>query len=128
MKKILIIEDKEYFYNCLRNNLSFQYEILWGKTAKEGLEKLKIRPDIVILDMTFPKKLRGLPKKRMGLKVLKKIKEYDNTIKVIIVGSEEDIEERELKQKGSFTSIMKYELEKDSSKLLDAIKNALKES
>ncbi|MFH0773998.1 MAG: response regulator [bacterium] len=127
MKKILIIEDDWDFYNWLMGLLKPYFEMAGAMTAKEGLERLrKEKPDLVILDMKFPIEPNGLPKKRMWLEVLKKIRKYEN-IKVIILGSEnKDKEVEEMVKKGALDEcIMKYELEKGPERLLEAIKRVL---
>jgi len=130
MKRILIIEDNRYFYNWLKGLLKPYFEIAGAMTAKEGLERLKEkRPDLVILDMKFPIEPGGLPKKRMWLEALKEIRKYEN-IKVILLGSQnedEEMVEKKIEEGLLDNCVMKYDLDENPDRLLEAIKEVLKE-
>ena len=84
--KIFIIEDDPFFGETLRYHLKLNpdYEIYLFKTGKECLENLYLKPDIISLDF-------GLPD-ITGDKLLKKIQETNNSIPIIIISGQEDIE------------------------------------
>lgn len=123
-KKILIIEDKEDFYKFLKENLIPRYTVLWARTAREGIEGLNLKPDLVILDMCFPREEGGICKIEIWHEILKKIKEY-GFIKTIVVGSSENIDCKDVIKKGAFDCIPKIELIAGCEKLLNAIEKAL---
>ncbi len=84
--KIFIIEDDPFFGETLRYHLKLNpdYEIYLFKTGKECLENLYLKPDIISLDF-------GLPD-ITGDKLLKKIQETNNSIPIIIISGQDDIE------------------------------------
>ncbi len=57
MKKILIVDDDEFFPKTLASALPVgKYKIVMASDGAEGMEKLKTEnPDLVILDLLMPK-------------------------------------------------------------------------
>lgn len=80
-KRILIIEDETHIAEGLRLNLLLQgYEILLAADGLSGLYMYKTdQPDLVVLDIMLP----GMD----GLSVLKKIREKDERIPILILSA-----------------------------------------
>ncbi|MBN2093829.1 MAG: response regulator [Candidatus Zambryskibacteria bacterium] len=57
MKKILVIDDDQFFAKTLEKALPAEkYELLVAEDGEVGLEKLKSeKPDLIILDLMMPK-------------------------------------------------------------------------
>ncbi|MCX7680101.1 MAG: response regulator [Spirochaetes bacterium] len=55
-KKILYIEDNEQNYYLVQFILKHhEYEVLWAKDGKEGIEMAaRIQPDLILLDIQLP--------------------------------------------------------------------------
>jgi two-component system response regulator AtoC len=83
--KIFIVEDDQAFGEILRYYISsdHDFEIEVFETGQALLDNLYKNPDIISLDYSLPD--------ISGLKVLRKIKEYDPEIPVIVVSGQEDI-------------------------------------
>lgn len=114
--KIFVVEDNEWYNKLLVHTLSLNpdYEIKSFLNAKSLLTSLNENPDVVSLDY-------GLPDMR-GEEVLKKIKEYNSNIGVVIVSEQSEIETAiELLKAGAFDYIVKANDIKD--KLLNAVSN-----
>ncbi len=84
--KILIVDDEEIIVRLLSMSLrSDGYETVTAYNGEEGLEVFKSEsPDIVVTDIKMPV--------MDGLELLKKIKEIDTDIEVIIVTGHGDID------------------------------------
>src|SRR4030043_2132731 len=84
--KILVIDDEPILRDSLEIALkTSNYEVLTARTGEEGLEQFKNeRPDLVLLDHWLP----GIN----GDEVLRRIKEEDSEIPVIIMPAQGSIE------------------------------------
>lgn len=84
--KIYLIEDDPFFGETLRYHLRLNpdYDVHLFQTGKECIENLYKKPDIICLDF-------GLPD-ISGDKLLKKIQEINNSIPIIIISGQDDIE------------------------------------
>ena len=84
--KIFIIEDDPYFGEILKHHLKLNpdYTVSLFGTARECLNNLYQKPDIICLDF-------GLPDISGDL-LFKRIREINNTIPIIIISGQEDIE------------------------------------
>jgi DNA-binding NtrC family response regulator len=84
--KIFLIEDDPFFGETLKYHLKLNpdYEVHLFQTGKECLTHLYLKPDIICLDF-------GLPD-ISGDKLLKKIIESNNSIPIIIISGQEEIE------------------------------------
>ncbi|HEU0125084.1 MAG TPA: sigma 54-interacting transcriptional regulator, partial [Flavobacterium sp.] len=84
--KIFLVEDDPFFGEAIKFHLTLNpdYDIKLFQTGKECLEKLYLKPDIICLDF-------GLPD-ISGDMLLKKILQVNNTIAVIMISGQEDIE------------------------------------
>ncbi len=98
-RKILVIDDessiRELFYRALTR---VGYEVMTVPTGKEGIEVTGTqKPDLVLLDFKMP----GMN----GVEVLKKIRSFDNQVKIIMTtgfGSEELEREARMSGAGGF--------------------------
>jgi len=85
MSKLLIIDDDEALRETLK--LYFKndgYEIFVADGGKSGLNKLEeVNPDVVLCDIKMPD--------MSGLEVLDKIKEFDESIQVIMITAFNDV-------------------------------------
>ncbi len=100
--KIMVVEDDEYYNKLLVYNLSLNpdYEVIGCKTGKECIEKLSEKPDVITLDYKLPDS--------NGTEILKKIKDFDININVIIISGQEDIDTVvELLKKGAYDYLVK---------------------
>jgi len=84
--KIFLVEDDPFFGEVIKYHLMLNpdYTVTLFQTGKECLEKLFLKPDIVCLDF-------GLPD-ISGDVLLKKILQINNTVSVIMISGQEDIE------------------------------------
>lgn len=54
--KLLIIDDDTELLKMLRRYFAFKnYEIITAETGTEGIDKIKLRPDIILLDINMPR-------------------------------------------------------------------------
>ena len=78
MAKILVVDDEARNCQLLKDFLEVKdYNVITASSGKEALEKIKEKPDIVLLDIMMPD--------MNGLQVLDKIKESAPSIEVIMV-------------------------------------------
>ncbi len=84
--KIFVVEDDEWYNRLLVHTLSLNadYEIRSFNTAAGFLEALHEAPDIVTLDYRLPD--------MNGLDLLKKIREENSEVQVILISEQKDIE------------------------------------
>lgn len=83
--KIFIVEDDPWYGQILEYHLSLNpdYEVHLFSTAKACLLKLQEKPDLITVDFSLP----DMP----GDKLFQKIKEFNPTIPVVVISSQEDI-------------------------------------
>ena len=101
MSKILVVDDEAQICKLLKNFLELKdYDVITASSGKEALEKIKEKPDIVLLDVMMPD--------MNGLQVLRKVKEIAPSIEVVMVTglADQDIAIESLK-KGAFDYITK---------------------
>ncbi|MBL6447297.1 sigma-54-dependent Fis family transcriptional regulator [Fulvivirga sp. 29W222] len=118
---IYVVEDDEWYRELLAHNLSLNpdYEIRKFDTAKSFLEELGKNPDVVTLDYRLPD--------MEGEEVLKRIKNYNPAIEVIIISEQEKIETAvNLLNLGAYDYIVKSRDIRD--KLLNTVSNIKKQS
>lgn len=84
--KIYLVEDDAFFGESLRYHLRLNpdYDVHLFQSGKDCLSNLYLKPDIICLDF-------GLPD-MAGDVLLKKIRETNNQIPIIIISGQEDIE------------------------------------
>lgn len=106
--RIFIVEDDNVYGEMLKFFLSLNAdnEVTRFSTAKDALANLGKKPDLVTLDYSLPD--------AKGEQVLKKIKEYDPNIAVILLSGQNDIAKAiELLKAGANDYIVKDENAKD---------------
>ena len=114
--KIFVVEDSEWYNKLLVHTLSLNpdYEIKSFTNGKDFLNCLYESPDIVTLDYRLPD--------ITGLELLKKIREENSDIQVILISEQEDIETVvTLLKLGAYDYITKSEEIRD--RLLNTVKN-----
>jgi len=84
--KIFVVEDNEWYNRLLVHTLSLNpdYEVKGFHDGKEFLGSLHESPDIITLDYRLPD--------MTGLEVLRKIREVNSDVSVILISEQEDIE------------------------------------
>ncbi|MGD0755338.1 MAG: sigma-54 dependent transcriptional regulator [Bacteroidales bacterium] len=114
--KIFVVEDSEWYNRLLVHTLSLNpdYEIKSFFNGKDFLNCLYELPDIVTLDYRLPD--------FTGLDVLKRIREENSDVQVILISEQEDIDTVvSLLKMGAYDYISKSEDIKD--RLLNTVKN-----
>jgi two-component system, NtrC family, response regulator AtoC len=118
-KRIFIAEDDDWYGKLIEHTLSLNpdYEITRFVNAGELLSKLNLNPKLITVDYRLPD--------MNGDELLKKIKNYNEEIEVIIISGQEDIETAiSLFKLGAYDYIVKS---KDiRERLLHSAQNALK--
>ena len=105
---VFVVEDDEFYGEILEYHLSLNPDITVTKfaTGKDFLNSLDKRPSAVTLDYSLPD--------ISGEEVLRKIKEYDADIPVVIISGQEDIKTAiSLLKEGAYDYIVKDEDTKD---------------
>ncbi len=75
MKKILLIEDSELFYDLFRRIFK-EHEVIWAGEGEKGLELFsKHKPDVVVVDLILPD--------MNGVQLIEKIRKMDKNAKII---------------------------------------------
>jgi two-component system response regulator (stage 0 sporulation protein F) len=84
MKKILVVDDEESIRELYRAELADEgYEVELAGDGREALRRLEaFRPDLVTLDIKMP----GMD----GIEVLRRIREKNPTIPVVLVSAFEE--------------------------------------
>ena len=84
--KIFVVEDNEWYNKLLAHTLERNpdYEVVSCFNGKDCIDKLHESPDIVTLDYRLPD--------MNGAEVLKKIKNENENIKVILISEQDDIQ------------------------------------
>jgi len=115
---IFIVEDDTWYRNFLSYavGLNPDYKVESFEDAKSCLANLHKKPDLITIDYSLP----GMN----GAELLKKIREIDDQIQVIVISGQEDIGTAvELLKLGVFDYIIKNEDTKP--RLMNSIQNAL---
>ena len=83
--KIYIIEDDPWYGELLKYQLSMNpdYDVTLFSKAKDGLDSLYKKPDVVCIDYSLPD--------MTGEKLLQKIKAENNAIPVVVISGQEQI-------------------------------------
>ncbi|PKP33721.1 MAG: regulator [Bacteroidetes bacterium HGW-Bacteroidetes-17] len=106
--RIFIVEDDEFYGEMLKHHLSKNpdYEVELYLTGKECVANLHKKPSVISLDFTLPD--------TTGYEVMKKIREYDQDISIIIVSGQEEIATAvKLLKEGAYDYLEKNDETKD---------------
>ncbi len=120
MKSVLIIDDEKEICESIQMILEYEgYNVDYSVKASEGLDKLEAIPfSALLLDIQMPE--------MNGFEVLKKIKENNNKVSVIIISAHGSVENAiKATRLGAFDFIEKPI---DRDKLLISIRNAVEQS
>ncbi len=101
---IFVVEDNEWYNRLLVHHLNIypEYDVKSFFSGKELLGQLHERPDIITLDYRLPD--------MKGSDLLKKIREFDEGIEVIVISEQEDVQTAvDLLREGAFDYLVKNE-------------------
>lgn len=116
--RIFIVEDDAAYGRMLKYvaELNPDYEVKWFKTGRECLDNLHLNPKVVSLDYSLPD--------MTGVDVLKRIKQTNKNIGVVVISGQQDVATAvELLKLGAYDYIIKDTDIKD--RLLTTIRNLL---
>jgi DNA-binding NtrC family response regulator len=116
--KIFVVEDDTWYRNFLTYSMQLNpdYEVLAFENAKDCLNNLHLKPDLITIDYSLP----GMN----GAELIKKIKEIDDQIQLIVISGQEDVGTAvNLLKLGVFDYLIKNEDTKH--RLLNSSQNAL---
>ncbi len=116
--KIFVVEDDTWYRNFLTYTIQLNpdYEVQAFENAKDCLSNLHLKPDLITIDYSLP----GMN----GAELIKKIKEVDDQIQLIVISGQEDVSTAvELLKLGVFDYLIKNEDTKN--RLLNSARNAL---
>src|SRR5262245_7452267 len=102
--KIFVVEDDPWYSKLLEHQLTLnpEHDVRLFSTAKSCIAALHESPSIVTVDYSLPD--------MNGRELLKKIKDYDSDIQVIIISGQEDITTAlSLLKEGAYDYIVKDE-------------------
>jgi len=114
--KIFVVEDDEWYNEFISYNLRLdeEHEIEQIHNGKDCLKRLKENPDIITLDYQLPD--------ITGEEILRKIKDYNPDIEVIIISEQDKIETAvQLLKLGAYDYIVKSKDIRD--RLLNVLRN-----
>jgi DNA-binding response OmpR family regulator len=117
-ENILIVEDEVALSSVLKTKLQKEgYEVDGAKDGEEGYEKIKQnKPDLILLDIVMPK--------MDGYRVLKKMREDNIRIPVIIISnSGQPVELEKTKKLGAVDHLIKTQFE--PKEVIDKVTNYL---
>jgi DNA-binding NtrC family response regulator len=102
--KIFVVEDNEWYNRLLVHHLNMNpdFEVRSFFSGKEMMNNLQESPDVITLDYRLPD--------MKGSELLKKIKAYDDSIEVIVISEQDDIQVAvDLLKEGAFDYLVKNE-------------------
>src|ERR1035438_7273249 len=117
--KVFVVEDNEWYNKLLVHSASLNpdFEVKGFYSGKDFLDHLKENPNVVTLDFLLPD--------MDGAALLKKIKDFNEDIEVIIISEQDDIETAiELLKAGAYDYIVKTK--EIRNRLLNTINNIAK--
>ena len=114
--KIFVVEDDTFYGEMLKYHISLNPDYIVEKfeNGKECLDNLYKNPAVISLDYSLPD--------MSGLEVLRKVKEYNSDVPVIIVSGQEDVSTAvNLLKEGAYDYFVKDDETKD--RIWNALKN-----
>ena len=118
--KILVVDDEQIIRDFFASMLS-DYRVITAASGEEALELInKERPDLVLLDIKMP----GID----GIETLRRIKQIDQNISVIMLSAHETLETNlEATRMGAYTSMSKpFDLDEMKSTMKSALLSKVK--
>ena len=115
---IFVVEDDTWYRNFLSYSLQLNpdYEVKAFENGKDCLNHLHLKPDLITVDYSLP----GMN----GAELIKRIKEVDESIQLIVISGQEDVGTAvELLKLGVFDYLIKNEDTKP--RLINSARNAL---
>ncbi len=115
---IFVVEDDTWYRNFLSYSLQLNpdYEVKTFENGKDCLNNLHLKPDLITIDYSLP----GMN----GAELIKRIKEVDDSIQLIVISGQEDVGTAvDLLKLGVFDYLIKNEDTKP--RLLNSAQNAL---
>lgn len=100
--KIFVVEDNEWYNRLIIHNLELNpdYEVVSFLNGNDCLKNIEQNPDMITLDYRLPD--------LNGMEILKKVKEYNEDIEVVLISEQDDIEVVvKLLQLGAYDYIVK---------------------
>lgn len=117
--RLFIVEDDTTYGRLLKYvaEMNPDYEVYWFKSGKECIENLHLNPSVVSLDYSLPD--------MTGVQVLKKIKQHNKSIGIVVISGQQDVGTAvELLKAGAYDYIIKNEEMKE--RFLNTISNLLR--
>lgn len=117
--RIYVVEDDDWYRELLNYNLELNpdYEVKSFQNGSDFLKKLHEKPDVVTLDYRLPD--------MEGAEVLRKIKDFDPDIEVIVISGQDNIETAvNLLKAGAYDYLVKTQDIRD--RLLNVVNNIRK--
>jgi len=102
--KIFVVEDNEWYNRLLVHHLNMNpdFEVRSFFSGKEMMNNLHESPDVITLDYRLPD--------MKGSELLKKIKDYNDSVEVIVISEQDDIQVAvDLLKEGAFDYLVKNE-------------------
>jgi DNA-binding NtrC family response regulator len=116
--RLFIVEDDKTYGRMLKYvaEMNPDYEVFWYKTGKECLDNLHLKPSVISLDYSLPD--------MTGVEVLKRIKQHNQSIGIVIISGQQDVGTAvELLKAGAYDYIIKNEEIKE--RFLNTVRNLL---
>ncbi len=115
--KVFVVEDDKWYNNFLKYTISLnpEYTVQTFFNAKDALQKLHEKPDLITVDYSMPD--------MNGEDLIKKIKDQNPEVQIIVISGQEDVQTAvQLLKLGVYDYILKDEDTKN--RLLNTIQNA----
>ncbi|MCH8904107.1 MAG: response regulator [Bacteroidetes bacterium] len=126
--KLFLVDDDEMVLTSLENHLKnhsqHRYELHKFPTGEAALEKMDIKPDIVILDYFLDSVDQNA---KPGIEILKQMKQIDSNLPVVMLTKEDSIEiATETVRSGAYDYVIKndtayYKVQNNINNIVKAI-------
>ena len=83
-ERLLIVDDEYGIVDTLKTYFASFYEILIAYSGTEALQKIRNRPDLILLDINMPD--------MNGIEVLKELKKQNKNIKILMLTVHSEVE------------------------------------
>lgn len=87
-KLVFFVDDDKMILNLLEYTFKSRQgiDVKTFFSGEECLENMKLKPDLIVLDHIFPEETGQLS----GLEVIKKLREIDKNVTIIVLSSQQD--------------------------------------